>query len=128
MIAVLALVFPLALAVPAPAPQAPPPETLRRAEAALDLLGGRGFAGSYRLTTRAHVVATGEDGPENSLEVDEVTIAADGTRSSRLVQAVEDGGDVTAERAAAGTRDDEEKRSGASHGELDIDITDLRPL
>jgi hypothetical protein len=122
-----ALVLPLVSASPAPAQVVPPPETLRRAEAALGLLDGRGFVGTYRVTTKAHVVATGEDGPEDALEIEEVTIAADGTRTNRLIQAVEDGRDVTAKRLAgenAGHDNDGESEAG-SHDELDLELVPL---
>ena len=115
----------LALAAPAPVPQAPPPETLRRAQAALDLLEGRGFAGSYRITTKAHVVASGEDGPEDTLEVEDVTVARDGSRTTRLVRAVEDGRDVTAKRLAAGEGGEKEHADGDSHDSFDLELVPL---
>ena len=125
MLASFAVALPFALAAPAPVPQAPPPETLRRAQAALDLLDGRGFAGSYRVTVTAHVVASGEDGPEDTLEVEDVTIAPDGTRTTRLVRAVEDGRDVTAERLAKGEVGDKEDASGDSHDSFDLELVPL---
>jgi hypothetical protein len=127
MLAALAVAVPLALAAPAPVPQAPPPETMRRAQAALDLLDGRGFAGSYRVTVKAHVVATGEDGPEDTLEIEDVTIAPDGTRTTHLIRAVEDGRDVTAKRLAEGDGDTEEKEQvdGDSHDSFDLELVPL---
>ena len=118
MLASFAVALPFALAAPAPVPQTPPPETLRRAQAALDLLDGRGFIGSYRVTVKAHVVASGEDGPEDTLEVEDVTIAPDGTRTTRLVRAVEDGRDVTAERLAKGNADDTQEAGDDSRAAL----------
>jgi len=127
MLAALAVAVPLALAAPAPVPQAPPPETMRRAQAALDLLDGRGFAGSYRVTVKAHVVATGEDGPEDTLEIEDVTIAPDGTRTTHLIRAVEDGRDVTAKRLAEGDgdADHEEQVHRDSHESFDLELVPL---
>lgn len=125
MLASLAVALPFALAAPAPVPQTPPPETLRRAQAALDLLDGRGFAGSYRVTIKAHVVASGEDGPEDTLEVEDVTIAPDGTRTTRLVRAVEDGRDVTAERLAKGDADETDAAGDESHDSFDLELVPL---
>jgi hypothetical protein len=125
MLASFAVALPFALAAPAPVPQSPPPETLRRAQAALDLLDGRGFTGSYRVTVNAHVVASGEDGPEDTLEVEDVTIAADGTRTTRLVRAVEDGRDVTAERLAKGDAGEKESADGDPHDSFDLELVPL---
>jgi hypothetical protein len=125
MLATLAVAATLALAAPAPAPQEPPVETLDRAQAALDLLDGRGFVGSYLMTVHVDVVASGEDGPEDTLEVKEITIAEDGTRTSRLIRAVEDGRDVTSRRLASEGEVEEEHASRSDHAGFD---TDLLPL
>jgi hypothetical protein len=125
MLATLAVAIPFALAAPVPAPQAPPPETLSRAQAALDLLDGRGFTGSYRVTGKAHVVASGKHGPEDTLEVEDITIAPDGTRTTRLVRALDDGRDVTAERLAKGDADDTEAAREDSHDSFDVELMPL---
>ena len=128
MLATLAVALPFALAAPAPVPQAPPPQTLRRAQAALELLEGRGFVGSYRVTVKAHVVASGEDGPEDTLEIEDVTIAPDGSKTTRLVRAVEDGRDVTAKRLAEDAGHEAERADHDSHDSHDSFDLELVPL
>lgn len=114
-IASLALVL---LAAAGPTPAAPPPETLKRAEDAFAVLDGKGFVGSYLLTVKADVEAPGED--ERSFEVQEVTIEPDGTKRTRLVKAVENGRDVTAERLAQGEGEERESADREEHSiELD---------
>jgi hypothetical protein len=80
----------------------PPAETLSRAQCAFDLLAGHGFTGTYAMTAQVKVSATGEDGPENTLEIHQVTVDGKGGKVSRLVMAMEDGHDVTAERLSKG--------------------------
>lgn len=123
---VIALTLASVLIAPSVLGSGPPAETLQRASAAFQVLDGRGFAGSYVLSTHVVVSAPGEDGPEDSLEVQEVTIHPDGTRETRLVRAVEDGRDVTAERSERHNGQREHARHD-DHTEIDIDLLPLGP-
>jgi hypothetical protein len=108
--------LPLALAIAAPLPQAPPPATLTRIQAALDVMGGKGVTGKYRLMTHVNVHATGSDEPEDTVEVTEVTINPDGSKTTRLISAMEDGRDVTAARITRGKGIDREATESTDRG------------
>lgn len=123
---VIALTLASVLIAPCVLGSGPPEETLRRANAAFQVLDGRGFAGSYLLSAHVVVSAPGEDGSEDSLEVQEVTFHADGTKETRLVRAVEDGRDVTAERSEHQKGQREHARHDG-HTEIDVDLLPLGP-
>lgn len=121
----LAIIAAALACVPSTSASSPTDEVLRRANAALQVLEGRDFVGSYVLSAHVRVSAPGEDGPEDSLEVEEVTFHPDGTRESRLVRAVEDGRDVTRERLARGEGHEPARAHHDDHADVD---TGLLPL
>jgi len=114
----LAALITMAATGPASAAQAPE-QALRRADAALAALEGRGVTGDYLMTVRVQTKAPGEDGPENTLEVYRVTILPDGSKRTTLVRAVEDGRDVTEERRH---EDEVEEHRGDDRDEVDIEL------
>jgi len=73
-----------------------PPETATRLERALEVLD-KGFVGSYTMTMRAVVEKPNGKDRQETLRVVAVNRRADGTTENRVVKAVDNGKDVTAE-------------------------------